>query len=701
MVEPLSQARQGLGKSEPNRCGISPFCFDPAHATKALQSFLNFRIGLLEAQLVHGRPAVDAEAFAVSQERVSLLARRFLKDKSHYLSRDYVEADVRKDFIDPLLTALGWVRSSDPYRQEVKIERRGKKGIGQVDYAISLAPDYRRIRFYVEAKRPLDRIDTPDNCFQSIRYSWPKGLPLVVLTDFNHIHLIDSRYKPDIKDSNHRVLKTWNCSEYDNTDNFGELYWLLSRKAVESGSIDRFVETIMPPPQRAEKQYALPLGEAREFDDVFLSSLDDWRTRLAMTFKKANDKLNGEQLTECVQRTLDRLIFIRFLEDKGIEPTSIIRSFSHSKNNWRAFSNACRRLDISYNGIVFKHHSIVDATSFQPDNRAFEDICDDLTDEHSPYNFESIPIEILGRIYERFLGKVVELSHKEVRISEKESVRRAGGVYYTPDYVTNYMARSALDEKLRSLKPDGITALRIIDTSCGSGSFLIAVFELLVEATTAYFLAHPRESKKGDLVERDGVKLLSLKKRREILEKCLYGVDIDPQAVEVAQLSLYLKLMESETPDSAHHSQVEMGAALLPSLAANIINGNSVVKLDDLDDLFSKDVLKKVRPMDFKQAFKGIMYGDKFDLVIGNPPYIKEYTNREAFAYTYKSPYYQGKMDIWYMFACNGLDLLKENGTLAFIATNNWFTNAGASKLRAKLNSEARILRVVDFGNYI
>ena len=131
----------------------------------------------------------------------------------------------------------------------------------------------------------------------------------------------------------------------------------------------------------------------------------------------------------------------------------------------------------------------------------------------------------------------------------------------------------------------------------------------------------------------------------------------------------------------APHPQAEMGIARLPSLSDNIVVGNSLVTCD--------------------AAFSDVFRAGGFDLVIGNPPYIREYINKSAFDDVRKSPYFQGKMDIWYLFACHGLDWLKpETGILALIATSNWLTNFGAKKLREKITREARIDSLIDFGDY-
>ena len=298
---------------------------------------------------------------------VRALVGKFRQNQDYYFSEQYKEADVRADFIDKLFQALGWSRGDDPYRQEMKIEQSNKTSKGRADYAFTLAPHYHKVRFYVEAKRPQLNIATPDNCFQAIRYSWPKNIPVTLLTDFHRIHVIDSRFRPNIDAATKRIVRTWRYQDLENYEKFLLLYHLFSREAVSSGSIDNFAENELPPEQIATKQYSLFPGDTREFDDDFLERLDGWRERLAVSFKQADVTLTGEQLTECVQRTLDRLVFISFLEDKGIEAEQIVSRFGHGgRSHWRDFIAVSSRLDATYNGIVFKKHSILAAIIHQP-----------------------------------------------------------------------------------------------------------------------------------------------------------------------------------------------------------------------------------------------------------------------------------------------------------------------------------------------
>jgi adenine-specific DNA-methyltransferase len=323
------------------------------------------------------RDQPNTAQFEAAYGIVASLIKSFLKGAAHYVdSGTYQESEVRTDFIDKFFTALGWDVNHDlqrdPYRQEVKIEKTTNDS-GKADYAFALAPHYGRIRFLVEAKRPQANILSEDNCFQTIRYGWPLALPICVLTDFNYLHVLDTRFRPNINSAVSRVIKSWSCTDLLDKDIFAQVYWLLARDAVADNSIDRFAEDILPAEQAAARQYSLFAADRRNFDDDFLNTLEEWREQLARTFKKTRPDLDGRQLTEIVQRTLDRLIFIRFLEDKQIEQQPIISHFGQrSKSHWQDFTTATKRLDQIYNGIIFKAHFILDDKAFQPSSTAFE-----------------------------------------------------------------------------------------------------------------------------------------------------------------------------------------------------------------------------------------------------------------------------------------------------------------------------------------
>jgi hypothetical protein len=284
--------------------------------------------------------------------------------------------------------------------------------------------------------------------FQTIRYGWNTETPLAVLTDFKQFHVLDCRYKPDIATTLHRHVAKYHYSEYFDRKKFAAIYWLFSHEAVADGSLEKRAKDL-PKPRGKAVQLGLFPGGYQSIDESFLKELDEYRTALARTFKSKNPALHSETLTELVQRTLDRLVFLRFLEDKGIEPQRLVDRFGDKGTVWEDFIAASRRLDGIYNGVVFKHHTILDSDKFRVDETAFADICENLAHINSPYDFDAILIYILGSIYERFLGNVIVATEKRVRVEPKPEVRKAGGVYYTPEYVVRYIVANTVGDPLR------------------------------------------------------------------------------------------------------------------------------------------------------------------------------------------------------------------------------------------------------------
>ena len=578
-------------------------------------------------------PSTFEGAFA----QVQLLAKDFDANKAHFLSPSYQESEVRKDFIDKFLIALGWDVNHDfqksPFEQEVKVER-GVNMLGsqrRADYAFFITPNFRDVRLFVEAKKPFGDIATAQNYFQTIRYGWNAQIPVAVLTDFEQFQILDCRYKPDIDAALSHCIRKFHYSDYADKEEFAFIYHLFSRDAVANGSLDKFAETL-PKKRGKAVQRGLFKGGYQGIDDAFLEELDDYRETLARSFKNNNPKLDGDTLTEITQRTIDRLVFIRFLEDKLIHPENLISEFGNKATAWKDFISTSRRLDGIYNGIVFKQHEILDAPSFKIDDNDFSDICEKLSHVNSPYDFNSIPIHILGSIYERFLGKVIVTTDKRARLEEKPEVRKAGGVYYTPEYIGRYIVENTVGKLIDGKTPKQIADLKFADIACGSGSFLLGVYDLLLRYHLKWFNANPDVAKKaGCVLREDGAWHLSLKQRREILLNNIFGVDIDNQAVEVAQLSLYLKLLQEETTASARGYQLEFHETLLPSLNKNIVCGNSLIGTDiETGQLFSSENERKLNSMDYGQRFPEIMKRGGFDAVIGNPPYIRIQTMQES-----------------------------------------------------------------------
>jgi len=641
-------------------------------------------------------PTTFEEAFAA----IKKLVADFRANEANFLSPAYQEQEARNDFINKFFFALGWDLYHDlqknPFQQEVKLERGVAMGASErrADYAFYVAPHFRRdnVRFFVEAKKPAGEIATPDNCFQTIRYGANAGTPLAVLTSFRQLAVLDSRYKPDIETATKRVVRSYDYTEYAEEAKFREIFHLFSREAVAGGALEAFAESL--PTKRGK---AVPGGTgALVIGDAFLQELDAWRGTLARAFKNRNPGLDGEALTEITQRTLDRLVFLRFLEDKLIETRDSVASLGRRGSAWQDFVAASRRLNGIYNGIVFRHHDRLDGPDLQVDDGVFADVCQWLSDPHSSYDFDKIPIHILGSIYERFLGKVIVTTDKRARVEEKPEVRKAGGVYYTPEYIVRYIVENTVGKLIKGKTPARIAEMRFADIACGSGSFLLGVFDLLLHYHRDWFNANPDKAKKAGCVLRDdGAWHLSLKQRREILLNNIYGVDIDHQAVEVAQLSLYLKLLEEETTASAHDYQLEFRETLLPPLSKNIVCGNSLIGTDIPTGLpFGTGEERKLNPMDFEQRFPEIMKRDGFDAILGNPPYVivtSDCFPQSAIDYLGGYAVAQYKTDLFHLFIQRSIDKLRDGGLLGYIVPNPWLTLKFTDHLRKYILDRSRI----------
>lgn len=674
-------------------------------------------------------------AFAI----IKALVDDFKAGEKHYLSKDYQEAEARKDFIDKFFIALGWDvhhnEQKNPYEQEVKVEKGVNVSGAQkrADYSFSLAPNYRDPQFFVEAKKPAQDLYDEDYYFQTVRYGWHKATPLAVLTDFEEFHILDCRYSPNISTILSRKVKRYHYSEYADKEKFAEIYWLFSREAVVNNSLEKRAEELPKPRGKAVQKALFALEKHQTIDDAFLEEIDDMREKLAKAFKKNDEDLTSEELTEATQRTIDRLVFIRFLEDKLIEQEHYVDKFGEKGKAWDGFTAVCKRFDAKYNGIVFKK-SFIDGDKFKgPDDGEFHSICQDICHLNSRFLYNEIPIHILGSIYERFLGKVVHATDKRVKVEEKPEVRKAGGVYYTPKYIVDYIVQNTVGKLIDGKTPQQISSMRFADIACGSGSFLIGVFDCLLVYLGKYYQEHPDKAKKdGCHLTQEGVWVLSIKQKQNILRNNIYGVDIDAQAVEVTQLSLSLKMLEDETTATANEMNVLFHEKILPDMSKNIVCGNSLIGTDILTgNLFAGDEERKLNPMDFEHTFPEVFrnktdkrvlnlpddIGDEeglrqakepmvkyehktkggFDAIVGNPPYLRIDEDRPEFDYVRrKFTTTEFKVDIYTLFIEKAI---KELGfkRFGFIIPNTLMTNLTDRKLRKLILEKTHIDEIINY----
>ena len=644
-------------------------------------------------------PPADAAGFERFQAELVRLVAQFEKNFKQYQSAAYDEASVRQEFLDPLFRALGWdvenKRGLIPQHREVEIESRTEIA-GRQKRADYLFRTDRVDRFVCEAKKPAEKLHA-GYAFQAKRYAWNKGLVLAVLSDFEEMKLYLVGSKPHPDEIQAGEWKTWHFLEYAKAA--PEIWNRLSRDAVAGGSIEKLVASLPRKPARktkAKQQWLFKPDRARAIDADFLDFLDEARRGLASDLIRHNDRadlLEGTRLDEAVQRILDRLLFLRICEDRDIDTgrplANILKVWRDRKDTplWREIVAHFRALDrrpashIPYfNGNLFKEHFSED---LDVGDEWISGFLEETGDEESAYLFNVIPVEILGTIYERFLGKTVRPHGRGVVIEDKPEVRKAGGVYYTPRYIVDYIVEQTLGKLLEGKSPQDSLKLRVLDPACGSGSFLIRAYERLCEHWQIALTKNESLRRKADCwtdPDTGDVHLTSDLKRR-ILTASIYGVDLDPGAVEVSQLSLYLKMLEGESRTTLAKNRELFGpdAPLLPPLQNNVKCGNSLIASD-----FSihPDDLTRVRAFDWPEGFRDIMQAGGFDVVIGNPPYGAD--NDEASTGYLRATYSSAgrEADTYALFMEQAVKLARSKGFVSMIVPTGWYSGSRFPLLR-------------------
>jgi type I restriction-modification system DNA methylase subunit/predicted type IV restriction endonuclease len=823
------------------------------------------------------------------KNKLNQLITRFENNLEAYKSPKYNETQLRLEFINPLFELLGWdVSNTKGYAEAYKdVIHEDAIKVG----GATKAPDYSfRIggvrKFFLETKKPSVNIkDDPEPAFQLRRYAWSAKLPLSILTDFEEFAVYDCRIKPSPNDkpSTGRIMY-FNYKEYP--EKWEEISSVFSREAILKGSFDRYVES--------EKKKR---GTA-EVDDAFLKEIESWRDALARNIALRNPGLTERDVNYAVQLTIDRIIFLRICEDRGIEEYGRLQALLNGEHSYKRIVDLYYRADEKYNSGLF-HFQTERGRPGQPDeltpdlkidDKVLKDIIKGLYYPESPYEFSVLPVDILGHVYERFLGKVIRLTAGgRAKVEEKPEVRKAGGVYYTPKYIVDYIVQNTVgrllwgypaksdgtclgcglsvvgsrlsgvgglgsgagegplnqktstyrkgeknekedsdiqgsrgvagvdessgdnvqgnegvsaggtvrtgesiaesgridtckycgrtqpsnkkrvssvsldrsglaggagdisssgdatgipdtgsdegnlgttaDSRQTTQRPDkssqvtiaGIpdprppkpvpnltpkqaAELRILDPACGSGSFLIGAYEYLLDWHRDWYVDNdPAKYTKQIYQGAGGQWYLTTAEKKKILLNNIYGVDIDPQAVEVTKLNLLLKALEGENEQTLESQLRMFRERALPDLRGNIKCGNSLIGPDFYDstqlDLLDDEERYRINAFDWEREFGEVMKMGGFDVVIGNPPYVRQEglsKYKEYFRKNYST--YHSIADLYVYFIEKSYSLLNKNGLFSFIVSNKWLRANYGEKLR-RWFLDKNLIEIIDFGD--
>jgi len=639
-----------------------------------------------------------------AKEKVKELARRFRYNLDVYKKSSYNETQVRREFIDPFFEALGWdVSNKQGHAEQYKdVVHEDAIKVGHS----TRAPDYSfriggRRKFFVEAKKPSVNIkEDISPSYQLRRYAWSAKLPLSLVTDFEELSVYDCRIKPGPKDkASVARIGYYTFEEY--LDKFDEIYDVFSKDAILKGSFDRYAQST-----KGKRGTA-------EVDSEFLKEIESWRELLAKNIALRNSDVSIYELNYAVQKIIDRIIFLRICEDRGIEPDGQLQSTAESTGVYPDLLNRFRLAESKYNSGIFDFEADAVTSRLKIDDKVLKAIIESLYYPKSPYEFSVLGVEILGNVYEQFLGKVIRLTAgHQAKVETKPEVKKAGGVYYTPQYIVDYIVRNTVGKLVAGKTPEEIAEIKILDPACGSGSFLIGAYTYLLRYHLDWYVENkPKKHKKAVFQVGANEWYLTTDEKKRILLSNIYGVDIDSQAVEVTKLSLQLKVLENESRESVDQ-QVKLGMeGILPNLGGNIKCGNSLIGPDFYDagqtTLFDEDEMRRVNVFDWGDEVKGfgeIMGRGGFDCVIGNPPYLRiqgltEYYGDQIDYFTRKYQSAVKRFDLYLLFAEKGFKLLSKDGRLGFICPHKFINSDFGSGLREVFINNSALESFVSFGN--
>lgn len=605
-----------------------------------------------------------------ARKDIAILLEKYKRDIASGRVKQLGEENTKKDYITPLFRALGWDVENNYVPDEVTNEDKVSRG--KVDYAFRLnsVP-----KFFLEAKSMKAGLTIPEDAIQAINYSWHKNCTWAVLTDFRTLVIYNAEVKEKNVAASQFIYLT--CDQFLDEGQFQKL-WLLSNPAFKENLLDK---------------EALAWGKKlrkTKVGDQLLQELMGYRTMLSKDILKNNSgkNLSEQDIDEAVQRIIDRLIFIRTAEDRHIEEPvlrPLAREFAEKKRGklTAALNEVYLRFDKTYNSKLFTFNPGDMAQrhlceTLEIDNEVLQEVINGLyqsRDGLTSYDFSAIDADVLGNIYEQYLSHILHKTEKRAKLESKEAHRKEQGIYYTPTYIVDYIVRNTLGEALKHKKPEEADKIKVLDMACGSGSFLLKAFDTLDN----YY----RRKEKDDYAQTNldiEHETARISRKIKILKNNIYGVDLDPKAVEIAQLNLLLKAAETK-----HR---------LPDLRENIKRGNSLI--DDAqvagDEAF-----------EWEKEFPEIVNGGGFDIIIGNPPYVRPENmpknERKYYLESKKYDKFFGRFDLYILFIERALKLLKKGGYFSFIMPFSFLNQNYSKILREWMLKDFKIIALLDLSN--
>ncbi|WP_270497494.1 type I restriction endonuclease [Clostridium fessum] len=507
----------------------------------------------------------------MQKDRLLKLVEAYQEHFKQYNRPDYNETEVRNDFVNPFFEILGWdvqnKKNLPQHLREVKheasvfVEENGKQVKKKPDYEFHVgSTPY----FFLETKKPnVDIMTSKEAAFQTRRYGWNGNLEISVLSNFTDLVIYDTSVRPNENDKpSVAQIAHFHFTEY--VDKFDEISRLLSYETVVSGAFERTFANISSSLKK------------EPFDKYFLSQIKVWRLVLSEDIFENNPTINQETLNIFVQKLINRIVFLRICEDRELEKYESLKNIGTYVELKKVFAAA----DKKYDSGLFE---LIDGEQFEISDSVLVDIFKELYYPNSCYEFSIVDPFIIGQIYELFLEEEIVIKEKTVVAERKPEIVDSQGVVNTPKNVADIIVKTTLNPLFTNEKFTEWGNYRIVDICCGSGNFLLAAYEFIINRYVEYYMKNDLETaiQRGILIRDTANNFkLSYEQKRTILQKNIWGVDIDILAVEVAKFSLLIKLIEESSLYEMECFVKNNGCRILPSLDNNIKNGN-IELLDD------------------------------------------------------------------------------------------------------------------------
>lgn len=632
---------------------------------------------------------MDANERSAAKRKLAELIDRY--NKTLCGQKDISEETVRV-WLNEFLMIFGWdVQNTDQVLQERKLQGAEYERLKKIN-SPHRRPDYilvngTNIKSFLDAKNlTVDIFSSDEAAYQIRSYGWSAKVPCAFVSNFAQLVIYDTRFIPEIdQPANYGVIQL-QVDEY--IDKFDIIFDHLWHDYVCANKL--------------EEIYRITAIEGRsQVDSQFMNVLTQARLKIAQNLYMLNKALivNNDALNYYVQVILDRLVFIRVCESKGIETQEKLRRFAQSNNGfWNEFKSSCyMEFYAHYDGAMFSRDE-----NFQHLELSDEILCGFIEKLYYPYpyRFDVIPIKVIANIYEEFLGKQLVISDGNIREITKEEYIRTNGAVATPEHIVDMICRQTVDlSEVSSI--DELFNIKILDPCCESGVFIVSCYELLSTAMIRILSENIEERNKypNYYCEFNGQILLTIMARRAIVVNCIHGIDCDEAAVEVTKMSLALKIVDGNNP-VAWSGIGAFGDRILREIDQNIKLGNSLV---DVDATFTPSQVIDIKPFNIRENFRTVFESNGgFSYIIGNPPYVetKHYKAVQPAMHEYlreRFCSFEGKADLAVLFIEKSLSLLNSTGRIGFIIQRRWFKTDYGKPTRLLINNGKHLKRLIDF----